>query len=136
MGQKIANNNRRKRRKLSNFGKVHLLIGCCLVHCELCSGGDSASRVLDLAAWTLNEQAGSAWRSNRDRLLGIWQDPAGRRPGLHGFSVERYRGAGRTGLPCFGELYYDLAQFPKLDRSWPRDVQSAWSELRDEVKKA
>lgn len=129
-----TNKKRNRRKKLSNFAKAHLLIGCCLVRCSLCSGGEAASRMVGLDAWTLNEQAEEAWKYNRNRLLEIWQDPAGRRPGLDGFTVERYRGAGRFGLPCFAELYFEKAILPNLDRSWPKDVRDVWSQLRDEVK--
>lgn len=121
--------------KLASSTAQHLLIGgCILAGCELCSGGAGMSRSLGLQPYTLNDNAKQIWVRNKSRLLRIWQDSAGPQPGVSGLSANHYRGAGRNGLVCYAELVFEAATFPKLDRSWPRDIRSAWSELRDQIK--
>ena len=80
---------------------------------------------------SLNDDAVAIWDRNRDRLLAIWRDPAGPDMRESGFSPESHRGAGRTGIPCWGELTFDGKKLPKFDKAWPADVKKVWKELKE-----
>jgi hypothetical protein len=117
--------------KLSGASECHLLIGSCLLcNCGICSGGPGMSIPLGLKPYTLNKDSLATWERHKSRLLEIWQDPEGRQPGTSNFTGEAYRGAGRLGLPCWAEIYFEGASLPKMDK-WPPDIKKAWRELKD-----
>lgn len=114
--------------------ELHLLTGCCLLGggCQVCHG--NMAKAHGLPPWSLREGARETWERHRERLLAVWNDPAGRQPKASGFSAEAMRGAGRLGVPCFAELVFDGAPLPALTRAWPADVQKAWRTVRDEYR--
>ena len=122
-----------KRGKLSGTSECHLLVGRCLIPfaCQICSSGPGRSRAMGVEPYTLNADAAAIWRKHRERLLTLWRDPAGLKPGASGFSSEGLRGAGRLGLPCWGELHFEKAKLPKQDKAWPNDIKDAWRELKE-----
>ena len=82
--------------------------------------------------YTLNADAEAIWKKHRERLLTLWRDPAGPKPGASGFSSEGLRGAGRLGLPTWGEIHIEKkAKLPKSGKSWPADIRAAWKELKE-----
>jgi len=121
---------------LSGATECHLLVGYCLISfsCAVCSGDIYQSAALGLPPYTVRPEARAIWERHRDRLLEIWRDPAGPEPGASGFCAAGYRGAGRLGLPAWGEVRFDDAAFPKLDRAWPPDVKKIWRELKDSLR--
>lgn len=123
----------KRRGKLSSTTEEHLLAGLCLINftCEICSGGAGQSHAMGVPAHTLNADARKVWEKNRDRLLTLWRDPTGPKPGASGFSPEHYRGAGRLGLPCWAEIQFDGAKLPKFDRTWPQDIKAAWRDIKE-----
>ena len=109
----------------------HLLIGyCLLVGCELCSGGHAMSASKGMKAHTLNPEAEDIWKRNRVRLLTLWRDVKGVQGKPSGFSTEALRGAGRTGLPCSAEIFFEGAKLPRFDKLWPADVKKIYRELK------
>ena len=97
-------------------------------------GNASQSVALGLPGYTIRPEARAIWERHRDRLLEIWRDPAGPEPGASGFQADGYRGRGRTGLPAWGEIYFDGATLPKFDKAWPPDVKKIWRELKDSLR--
>ena len=122
-----------RRGQLSGTSECHLLSGRCLIPfaCAVCSGGPGRSRGLGLEPYTLNEDAEAIWKKHKARLLTLWRDPAGPKPGASGFTGESLRGAGRLGLPCWAEIHFEKAKLPKQDKTWPADIRAAWKELKE-----
>ena len=87
-----------------------------------------------LPAYSLRPEARELWERHRDRLLSLWNDPAGPEPGASGFQASGYRGRGRTGLPCWAEVKFDGVPFPPIDKAWPPDVKKIWRELKDSLR--
>jgi hypothetical protein len=117
---------------LSNPAGVHLLEGCCLLGCELCSGARSHCAP-GVAPFTLNaELAAAAWTRHKNALLTIWRDPDAI-PAAVGFRPEGRRGAGRW-IPCYAEVVFDGAPWPKLDKTWPESVKKIWDNIKSEIK--
>ena len=109
----------------------HLLIGyCLLVGCELCSGGHAMSASKGLNPHTLVPKAEDIWRRNKARLLTLWRDSAGIQGKPSGFSSESLRGGGRTGIPCWAEIFFEGAKLPRFDKLWPADVKKIYRELK------
>jgi len=120
-----------KMRGLSGPANLHLLTGCCLVGCELCSR-QRAFCPPGVEAYTLKPEGRRAWEKHRERLLALWRDPEGKPTGA-GFSGGGYRGAGRW-IPCFAEVFYDGASWPKRSASWPAVVRKIADAINDELK--
>lgn len=120
-----------KMRGLSGPADLHLLTGCCLVGCELCSR-QRAFCPPGVEAYTLKPEGRRAWEKHRERLLSLWRDPEGEPTGA-GFSGGGYRGLGRW-FPCFAEVVYDGKPWPKRDKKWPTAIKILWEALDDELK--
>ncbi len=122
--------------ELPATSEQHLLVGKCLLWgCVVCSGNQSRSAACGKAPYTIEDHAPEIWKRHRDRLLAIWNDKGPRPTGkTSGFGGERYRGAGRLGLPAWGEIFFDGATLPKFDRTWPPDVRKVWRDLKDALK--
>jgi len=117
-------------RPLNGASEMHLLLGeCLIVGCQVCTG--NASMSAPLPAYSLRPEARELWQRHRVRLLSIWNNPAGREPGASGFCADGYRGCGRTGLPAWGQVFFDGVPFPPFDRTWPADVRKAHRYIKD-----
>jgi hypothetical protein len=119
--------------KLSGPSQMHLLEGCCLMGCQVCAGARAIAGLRMLDAWTLEPTARATWERNRESLLEIWRDPAGHQPGTSNFSAEHSRGTGRY-FPCFAEVIFDSAPWPKLNRSWPKAAKRFWENIDDALR--
>ena len=124
----------KKLKQISGATEMHLLTGQCLIafSCQICSGNHNQSASLGVEPYTLNQDAKEIWLKHRERLLTIWRDPEGRGrvPGSSGFNAMAFHGAGRLGLPCWGEIQFESAKMPKFDRKWPSDIKKAWEFMK------
>lgn len=102
-----------------------------MVGCQVCSGPPGIAQAQGLPGWQFNKNAARLWRLHRERILEIWRDPVAM-PTCTGFDAEAGRGAGRY-FPCFAEVVFDGAAWPKLDRSWPPMMKKIWKYINDDL---
>lgn len=118
--------------RISGPTELHLTQGCCLmVGCQACSGPPGIAQAQGLPGWTFNNNAKRLWRLHRERILEIWRDPDALPTGTD-FDAEAGRGCGRF-FPCYAEVFFDGAEWPKLDRSWPPVVKKIWEYINDDL---
>lgn len=122
-----------KKGKISGATEAHLLTGSCLIGfaCEICAGNKAQADALGVDPHTLNNRAPEIWERNKERLLTIWNDPAGRERNASGFNATGYQGAGRLGLPCWAEIEFERVKLPAYDKTWPADVKAAYKDIKD-----
>jgi len=77
----------------------------------------------------IQQKRGQVVAAASERILEIWRDPDSI-PSGSDFCAENGRGAGRW-IPCYAEVVFDGATWPKLDRAWPPVVKKIWDSIND-----
>ena len=109
---------------------MHLSTGCCYTGCQVCHGAPGIAQARGLEGWSLNAEARAIWNQHRDTLLECWRDPGGHRDGTSNFSPEFSRGTGQW-FPCFAEVVFDGAPWPKWNKEWPKAARRFWESIDD-----
>lgn len=119
--------------KLDGFTELHLLVGCCFCGCKACYGPAGIAKSGGKEGYAMNENARELWRRHRNALLLVWLDPDAMPTG-GGFSAKGQAGCGRW-FPCFAEVVFDGAAWPRKSAKWPPVVKHIYDHVSDQLKR-